>query len=556
MSARRRKIRDAIAIGLFAYLPGQANAHAFGGRYDLPLPLDLYLIGAACAVTASFVIMSLVISAPNRRARPPSLDIAHTVVGRLLLHRWTTRLTAGVSLFFLTLVLASGFFGQQDVLTNFAPTFVWVVWWIGLVYVAALIGNVWPAFNPWSAGFILAERALPLLSTSMRAYPAWLGAWPAVILFAIFAWLELVFEPATVPMVLAALIVGYSIVTWIGMAVFGRKAWLSGGEAFSIAFEMFGRFAPIGRPCRDPEATQLELRPYAGDLIIDKPLRFSSTVFVLLMLATVSYDGVKETPHWATWLEWMASLPLLSASLSFLADAGFDVLVVLETVMFAGAPVVFLSIYLLFCWLVRQITGVRLSVAEIAGLFVLSLIPIAVAYHLSHYLSYLLISGQRIIPLASDPLGMGWDLFGTAGVTPDIGVVGARFVWYTALIAIVVGHIFGVGVAHFVALKVFKAPRVALRSQYPLLLLMVAYTMLSLWILAQPITERAPDLRALRTQSETALLEPIGSREVCLDMGRGDQVEFSFRADAPLRFRNTSSRRSAGSRLGSRRRRG
>ncbi len=117
----------------------------------------------------------------------------------------------------------------------------------------------------------------------------------------------------------------------------------------------------------------------------------------------------------------------------------------------------------------------------------LSLVPIAIAYHLSHYLSYLLIAGQNIIPLVSDPFGMGWDLFGTAAYTVDIGIVNARMIWYVSVTAIVVGHVLAVCIAHVMAVRVFRARAQVICSQIPMLILMVGYTMVSLWILSQPI---------------------------------------------------------------------
>jgi hypothetical protein len=133
--------------------------------------------------------------------------------------------------------------------------------------------------------------------------------------------------------------------------------------------------------------------------------------------------------------------------------------------------------------------GGRASMGTVARTFVFSLVPIAIAYHLAHYFTYLLIQGQRVIPLLSDPFAFGWDLFGTAAWVPDIGIVGARFAWYTAVIAIVCGHIAAVYVAHVIALRTFQDRHRALRSQYPMLALMVGYTMVSLWIIAQPIVE-------------------------------------------------------------------
>ena len=115
------------------------------------------------------------------------------------------------------------------------------------------------------------------------------------------------------------------------------------------------------------------------------------------------------------------------------------------------------------------------------------MVPIAVAYHLSHYFSLLLTAGQFVIPLASDPFGWGWNLFGTADYKVNLALVSPYVFWYGAVTIIVVGHVIAVYLAHMAALRLFGSHRGALVSQVPMLLLMVAYTSLSLWILAQPI---------------------------------------------------------------------
>jgi len=162
-------------------------------------------------------------------------------------------------------------------------------------------------------------------------------------------------------------------------------------------------------------------------------------------------------------------------------------------------------------------------------------VPIAIAYHLAHYLSYLLLAGQLIIPLASDPFGIGWDIFRTKSYSIDIGIVGAKFVWYTAVIAIVVGHVFAVGVAHLVALRVFESAGAALKSQYPFLVLMVAYTILSLWILSQPIVG-GPNLGTLRAPSGTVSLAPFQFQELCLELVPGDEIRYDFQSNQPIEF--------------------
>ena len=94
-----------------------------------------------------------------------------------------------------------------------------------------------------------------------------------------------------------------------------------------------------------------------------------------------------------------------------------------------------------------------------------------------------------MIPLASDPFGLGWDLFGTAHYRLNIGLVGALFVWYTSVISIVVGHVIAVCIGHLLAFRVLRDRKSVLVSQVPMLALMIFYTVFSLWILAQPLIE-------------------------------------------------------------------
>ena len=172
-----------------------------------------------------------------------------------------------------------------------------------------------------------------------------------------------------------------------------------------------------------------------------------------------------------------------------LQSAGFSLLAVFMTAALVLFPLAFLLVYLLFSVLTARAAGEGASTGQALGGFVLTLVPIAIAYHLAHYLSYLLLAGQLIIPLASDPFAWGWNLFGTANYTMDISLANPKFVWFSSAAAIVVGHIYAVYLAHVMALRFYGGARRGLRSQVPMLILMVGYTMLSLWILSQPIVE-------------------------------------------------------------------
>jgi hypothetical protein len=503
----------AMALGQAA----PACAHAFGQRYDLPVPLGLYLAGAGAAVAFSFVVIGIFFRDIAWTRAYPRLNLLRYPLGRLAAHPLVLFVLKLAAVLLFALVVAAGSLGNQQPLRNIAPTMVWVLWWVGLAVVSAFVGDLWALINPWRTLFAWAEALYRRLSGGRALslglpWPAALGVWPAVALLLAFAWLELVFPaPALCPNI-AWMALAYSVITWTGMLLFGHERWLRHGEVFALFFGLLARFAPLeirvfeprlcdacGLGCRDLDrecincATCFEsagaadrewaLRPYAVGLLRNEPGSTSMVAFVLLVMAAVLFDGLLATPAWRAFEDWL---------LAPFAPAGDLSSMVARTLGLVGVWLVFLGAYAAICRIMAAATDGRLATGTIARRFVLTLIPIAIAYHLAHYLSFLLIQGQYAIPLASDPFGRGWDLFGTAGYRVDIAVVGARFAWYLAVIAIVVGHIVAVFLAHVQAMVILPERRPALRSQIPMTALMVAFTVISLSILAEPIVERAP----------------------------------------------------------------
>ena len=459
-----------------------ASAHAFGVRYDLPLPLGLYLTAAGAVVLLSFIVMARFLRQRGGSGETLRFDLLALPGAGWLGSSVTLGALRCLSVALFLLLLAAGFFGNPDPLKNIAPTFIWVIWWVGMAFISALAGNLWDLVNPWNILFAWYERAAGAFRPAF-AYPDWLGHWPAVLLFLAFAWMELISEQAEQPRVLATMIAVYSALTWTGMALFGRGIWLRNGEAFATVYGLLARFAPtVGK------AGRWELRLPAVGLLSDRPVPVPTVCFVLLLLTTVTFDGILETPMWAGILEQIAESQTLRTPLIALQNGGVDLIVLIKTIALAVLPCVFAAVYLIFSHAIAMFgSRGRVPSRDVFGYFVLSLIPIAIAYHLSHYLSYLLIAGQYIIPQASDPFGRGWDLFGTAAYQIDIGIVNAKMVWYTAITAIIIGHVLAVYVAHIMAMRVFADRGAAQRSQIPMLVLMVVYTMISLWILSQPI---------------------------------------------------------------------
>lgn len=470
-------------------LPQRVAAHAFGARYDLPIPLGLWLAGAGAVVALSFVLALLFLRGGRHAPAAWRLDLMTMPLVRPIASTVLVAARAiAVALF--VLIVAAGFIGTQTTTKNVAPVLVWVLWWIGMAYTVALFGDLWRAIDPWTTIFGWAERTFNADGRPLRPYPAWLDAWPAVAFFFIFAWLEIVSDSGEVPGRLAVLVLAYSAITWAGMSTFGRAVWRERAEAFSVCFGLLGRFGITeGGRAPNTDRPAWRLRAPGVGLLADRPLSPALVVFTLLLLATVSFDGIAETPLWAAILDGIAESQWLRPLLVALQDTGVNLVKLVRTLGLVATVAIFLCVYLLFCRACGRAGGGGLGLWTVAGWFVLSLVPIAIAYHLSHYFSYLLLAGQLAIPLASDPFGWGWDLFGTARYAMDISVVSAKMVWYLATVAVVAGHVFAVYLGHVTALRVFPDARRAHASQVPLLILMVAYTMLSLWILAQPIVE-------------------------------------------------------------------
>jgi hypothetical protein len=451
-SSISKSIRSAAAalLGLAAPL---AAAHGFGQRFDLPLPLWLWLAGAGTSIVLTFVLLAVLGREPRQDV--PAKASAPTIP------MWLASPLRMLAVLIFVVALSAGFFGNQDPYRNLLPTVVWVLWWVGFAFACAFLGNLWALLSPLDSLF----RWSGLRSLGL-AYPRWLGAWPAVVLLLCFAWAELVWADKDVPARLACAVVGYALITWTGMFLYGRETWLAGGEAFHLAFGVLARFSGAG-VAREP------------------PVSFSFMVFVLLMLASVTYDGFLETPLMQDITTAAHAAPPIAAALFALSELGLGESQLIDSAMLLFFPLLFLAAYWLVSRLMVRLAGSTLCASGAGRAFVLTLVPIAVAYHLSHYFSLLLTAGQFIIPLASDPFGAGWDLFGTARYQVDLGIVSPYVFWYGAVVLIIVGHVIAVVLAHALAVRLFAQRAVA--SQLPLMALMVAYTMLSLWILAQPV---------------------------------------------------------------------
>ncbi len=467
----RRRLAIGAALASALIMPGTAEAHGLTGRADLPIPTELFIAGAAVVLIVSFLGLAVLWPQPQlERDRFRPLPRA---LGAVLTSRVVDVACQAIGFGLLVLVLYAGFAGTAVVGDNFTPTFVYVIFWLGLVPLSLLFGDIFRAFNPWRAagralGAVFGNRAPEPLP-----YPERLGRWPAVVGLIAFAWLELVSSSGDRPNVVATAALVYTVFTWIGMALYGVDAWLAKGEAFSVYFGLFARLSPVERRGRD-----IGLRPPLSGLTRIEPAP-GTVALLAAMIGTVSFDGLSGGPSWQKWLR-----PVLD----FLRDdLGMSPEAALELTYAAG---LILSVLLIYGFYRLGIEGAYAmdrskTPRELARAFAPSLVPIALAYAGAHYVSLLLFQGQAIAPLASDPLGDDSDLLGTATWTIDYGFVSAETFWYLQLGFVVIGHIAALALAHDRALILYDNARSATRSQYAMLTVMVGFTTLALWLLSE-----------------------------------------------------------------------
>lgn len=457
-------------------LPQLPLAHGIGAVKDLPLPLWLFYYAGAIVLVVSFVALSVLWTKPrlehNHWAKPLPRRLQAILLSTVL------RVLLGAASFgLLVLLFLASLIGEPSQGANLAPTFVFVIFWVGMVPVVVLLGDVWRVLNPWKA----AADAVAWITGRLGArwdplveYPPGLGRWPAAVLLLLFTAYELAYLNASEPRKLALAILVYSWLTWVGAAVFGREAWFQDGDGFSVYFNFLSRIAPFGVREREGRR-EIVLRPPLVALASWDVIP-GTVAMVAVMLGSVAFDGFSRTATWQNRLFSVEEKLLSSPGLSDPVVTGLNLLGLIVFVLLVAAA------YLLA---VAGARAVAHSERSLVDAFVFSLVPIALAYNVAHYFSLLVNQGQFAIPLSSDPFGFGWDLFGTSDFSPNLTALTPNMVWYTQVAVLVTGHVLGLLLAHDRAIALFASPRTAIRTQYAYLVLMVLYTVGGLWLLSQ-----------------------------------------------------------------------
>ena len=467
---RRLAVIAALALSVALALPASALAHGLVGKQDLPIPRWLFAWAAAVVLVVSFVALAVLWPRPRLEGARERAALKVPVALEVLCG------ALGVGAFVAT--VWAGFAGSQTATANLAPTVVYVVFWVAVPFATLLLGDIFAAFNPWRA---VARGAAWLYARGRRggepptalAYPAWLGRWPAALGILAFAWVELVYVNKDDPSQLATMALLYAAVQLVGMSLYGIDAWSRNADAFGRYFRLFSMLSPLHWRAR----TLYVRPPLSGAPALDAG---PGTVALLCtMIGTVSFDGLSQGSLWTGQGGIAPELQQRFINLGFSGEVALEITFTIGLLTMVG---VISGLYRL--GVLGMCSIGHGDATELSRRFVHSLIPIAMAYVVAHYFSLLMYQGQAVAYLVSDPLGDGSDLLGTATSTINYNVIGANGVWYVQVCALVLGHAAGLTLAHDRALVVYKRARDAIRSQYWMLAVMVAFTSLGLWLLS------------------------------------------------------------------------
>jgi hypothetical protein len=429
-------------------------AHGLGGRADLPVPVWLAQYAAALVLIVTFFMLARFWERPRLqepyRGRPLPMGLQRFLDAPAF--RLGLRL---VGLAGLLLTIAVAAFGTGSSATNPAPTWLFVWFWVGIVPASLLFGPVLRALNPLRpiTQGLARLRGRPGADVG-RPMPEWLGYWPAAAGLLAFTWLELVYRNPDRPVNVLTFILLYCLVQLTAAAVYG-EAWYGYGDAFEVYSTLVGRLSPFGRR---PEDGRLVLRnPLAG--LASVPVAPGMLAVICVLLGSTAFDGLSRTLWWKG-----LSDQATGVAYELLGTVGLLGMVALVTGAYLAAT--------------RQNPWARHGQkVPVERRFVHSLLPIAVGYTVAHYFSLVVFQGQAGYLLASDPFGRGWDLFGTAGTPIDYRVVTTGLIAVVQVCAILTGHVVGVLIAHDRAIADYTRSRHRLRAQYPLLVVMVTYTL-------------------------------------------------------------------------------
>jgi YHS domain-containing protein len=462
----------------------------------------------------------------------PRLDFTQYPWFRAILIHPATRFVARAIIVVLFLfIISAGLFGNQLPSKNIAPLLTWTIWWGGLIAFVLYAGSAWCYVCPWEA---IADWAEGLRFWGTKKEGTGLGLkvpkllrtiWPAIILFIALTWVELGFGVTMSPRATAWLALSILAMAFICAFLFERKAFCRYGCLVGRIMGLYSLFSPVEIRAKDREACRtcetkscykgndqgepcptaqylptmhqstyciacmeclkscekknvaLQLRPWGEDIAHPFRPKYDEAYLAILLITLTGFHGLTMTAVWRQLIAWIDATTGMGETAAF--SLGMAAIMI-------GPGLVYAALVAISRWLAAEST---LRYRDYFIRYAYALLPIALFYHLAHNSEHLLMEGQKIVALASDPFGWEWNLFGTATWTLS-PMVDLSTLWIVQVFLVMVGHIYSLWVARRVAGPLFKNPARAFRSQLPMLTAMILFSVMSLWLLKQPMEMR------------------------------------------------------------------
>ncbi len=450
-------------------------AHGTGERGDLPIPFWLFGYLSVLALVGSVIILAFfwkTAKLPNIQEYEIKSPTAQIICATI---RWLVRIFSLAVFLFVLFALLFSDLGSTGAGSTIAMVAVFIIFWVGLTLLSGVIGDVWQVISPWNTLALIFDGIRKLFQRLMRSQsskPAnklklsdvlappsqQTNTWMAVFALFVFLWMELVHPEPTETRLLGLLMFFYTLYLLVGAGIWGR-GWLKTADGFALLHRLVGSLGIF-------QSARI-LPPFAGTAKLQ--LKTAETAFVLVFLGSTTFDGVTNT----TWWE------------DFRGGSTGWAAVPLNTLGLICTIVALAVAYFLVMLAAEKLTGKnRLT---LTNTFAHSLIPIALAYAVAHYFSFLILEGQDFVRLLSDPLDQGWNLFGTAHFDINFLLVSTDTIAWVQGLSLLIGHLWGVFLAHDRALETWPSGesqhRLANISQIPLVAVMAGYTLLGLFLL-------------------------------------------------------------------------
>ncbi len=438
-----------------------------------------------------------------------------------------------VSILFL-LIIVAGIFGNQNPSLNIAPLLTWTIWWGLLPVLILFAGKAWCYVCPWDAMAGWTEKLRFWKKIDEGLSLGW--RWPkvvrnisiATIMFVGLTWIELGFGVTMSPKITAYLAIGMLLLAIISAMLFDKKSFCRYGclvGRVSGLYAMFGgtevraRDDGTCKACHTKECVKgsetaygcptflypgglrtntyciqcmeciqacphdnlaVNLRPLGADLVAEGKPRSDEAYLALLMLSITGFHGLAMTPVWRELVDAVRTQADLGRVIGF-------------SVAMAGIMLAPIAVYAMLIGVSHRL-GRRdalkpLTYRDYFIRYAYAVLPIAIFYHIAHTLEHLLMEGPKILALVSDPFGWNWNLFGTAAWSlPPLISLGN--LWVVQALLVLIGHVYSLWVAQRTSLHLFGSSRAAFRSQLPMLVGMICFSVYSLWLLKQPMEMR------------------------------------------------------------------